>query len=1648
MIKRILKSIQTVFSKKLFWILFIFLTCLVILFRNSFFGVILDFSLSKRYPELKVNFKSFRFKQMALNIEDLELSAPHYLFTAKEFSIGVNFDFYRFLISPKIELIEPVLFTQDRLNKTDAGESVDKREKIDFFRLIKHRLECEVKQGLWNHNGQNLASFSIHSNFEHPEIKKLSAVFFKPLAVDSKIEVDIIPYSQDTFFNLSMEDFDFSWVKKFRFLDPIFQNFGIRRLEGILSGHCSFRFDRKWQLHRSDLQLELDQGLIESDQLESIAMEHAVLRLKIPQDFPYIKTTYQHLGYSGSIAVDQLTLTLDHYTQLKTSGKIGINLPIGNEVDFKGVIQIGQDAAHFVLKGESKDSPFNTEEFLVDFYFTEDKLKNSRAHFSFFPQGENGWLLKAKVDELHADYISALQKTLDYYFPVLTNYQIDGGFFSLEAKAVFEERHLCSIEVDRLDFQKASIRCEEPKIAFNCDRLQANMRYDLEKKQFQNWAVFADAIDLDAEETAYGHFELSRGQIKISQEAGVFSNSFIKGQIEKQDFNLVFKGDQSRPEIHFEGCFFSDFFSDHFHIQNDPSGGHVYDLVLEIVPQNGKSSFLFQLDDIDHGYLKASFDFEEDLNMLFFQPFDQQKLMSKISNGKLTGAKIHQGIHHPILKLLRLPWYLEGNVDLSGEFNQGKICLDFTFDQLSFVSDELFFQQGNQEEAISIQASLKYDALADHLHLVVPLKGGICLHKESNLWFEEIVGDLTIEDTRLSIRQLEATAENLKMRGNLDLEFLKEFPFELVISVDEVEGKVFNLQRLARHFPEFHNLNIPFDGDLKAIDQGFQLRAILYPEPLLPVWSLQAKVERGEFFDLNFISVQEVYFDLVLDSASTDIKIKNLSSVIEINGYKLPYQLSGRQLSLSIENEIEAEFELALESAFLTVIDLKGVLKKSEDYFYFDLDSNRLLDQWTPFEKVKGEWKQGTCLVKITQEEICSLWQRLAFNTDFSWLTRLIQSDSLKEMEAVQFHAKTQEDNSLAFFVEGISSSRHVLFDSILKEGHFELSTFNVAGIKSDCALDFDQEKVNFKRFHLSYQDCDLAVRQADWDFVKEKGYLVIDSMAIGSLKNWIHLFPFLDDSLDGAVTLKGGIELSKEQMMMKIDELVVSQDSLLSGMELSSPLKLYWLKDRKIALEEFHLRWKGDRDHTDYFTLCSPRLDLGLDHRSFHAESIEIAVAPEIIKKIPTILSHELALVLEEKIGQIQGWDNLVKLNLKVDADPHSYQIHGRLEDGYYRIKERAYLFENTTFSLDKKQLQMKGLVNLFDYRIGFQSELDLKDRSTLVVAIENTGYSNELAKAVFALNDQKIDLVNFYGRLFGIDFNLLPHHIPCLKDESILTIGLDFDPTDTLPFLPSSVQKQIQSLKMHQKVGLKGNLLIDHRDFWNSYFKGFIASKNLELKDFVIQDVQALVTFDHKKLKIEDFSLADAAILTKFDQMVVDFDPKHFLDFDIKNICVHDFRPSLIKRVNQPKGKIKPFLIRQLEMEECKGNLVRLEEIKGKGHLKFINTFKREYHLMDIPLEIIARLGLDMGLLIPVRGEVDLEIKDKKIWLKDLKNSFSDGKRSHFYFPSNRPCFIDFDGNIQIDVKMKQYVLFKLTQPFTLSMRGNFSNPSFSLK
>ncbi|MDN3507950.1 MAG: hypothetical protein P0S94_03400, partial [Simkaniaceae bacterium] len=245
-----------------------------------------------------------------------------------------------------------------------------------------------------------------------------------------------------------------------------------------------------------------------------------------------------------------------------------------------------------------------------------------------------------------------------------------------------------------------------------------------------------------------------------------------------------------------------------------------------------------------------------------------------------------------------------------------------------------------------------------------------------------------------------------------------------------------------------------------------------------------------------------------------------------------------------------------------------------------------------------------------------------------------------------------------------------------------------------------------------------------------------------------------------------------------------------------------------------------------------------------------------------------------------------------------------------------------------------------------------------------------------------------------------------------------------------------------------LSGDLILSTKDLLDYRFKGFLKGREFEFAGCRLKTLLSEIDLSPSQVALHDFRLSDEGGVATAREIRLHRDADKKWKIAIPEVVVTDFRPSLLSTIDKPRGSIKPFIIKDLRFNRIEGTIGDTSTFTGRGYLDFMNTFKRDFNLFDIPFDIIGRLGLDLGLFVPVKGKIDYTMSDGKIILNTLSNSFSDGERSQFYLSEKKQAFIGLDGTMHIDMKMKQYVLLKITEPFTLSIRGSILKPRYHLK
>jgi hypothetical protein len=279
---------------------------------------------------------------------------------------------------------------------------------------------------------------------------------------------------------------------------------------------------------------------------------------------------------------------------------------------------------------------------------------------------------------------------------------------------------------------------------------------------------------------------------------------------------------------------------------------------------------------------------------------------------------------------------------------------------------------------------------------------------------------------------------------------------------------------------------------------------------------------------------------------------------------------------------------------------------------------------------------------------------------------------------------------------------------------------------------------------------------------------------------------------------------------------------------------------------------------------------------------------------------------------------------------------------------------------------------------------------------------------------------------------------------DTLIGTARVNF--TALAKLLPLDVAQVFDEIKMGKGYELKGRLKIEKNI---PHFQGILCGKQIELFGFQFRTILGQVNLGPQRIRIYDVKISDSAGMMKIDEILLESKNKLPWTIDIPTLTMQDLRPSLLQRPGGTSGPISPLVVRELKITNFKGLLDDGNTYTADGQLHFINSYKRGETVFDLPANVLSRIvGLDLELLIPVCGDLSFELKKGYFNLLELTNAYSEGKRSEFFLEMDPQPSMDLDGNLEIFIKMKQFVLLKITESLLISIDGALNDPQFHLK
>lgn len=1057
----------------------------------------------------------------------------------------------------------------------------------------------------------------------------------------------------------------------------------------------------------------------------------------------------------------------------------------------------------------------------------------------------------------------------------------------------------------------------------------------------------------------------------------------------------------------------------------------------------------------------------------------------------------------PLEKFLSPFIFRNGNLQMSGEaefkgsFDDQTLLIKYDANQLKIENENLCIDIPHAHSSVpgQLMGTHQVDLQTYAYEGSLPLQSATYYEKNSGLVFQDIHGLATFKNDFIRIFPIEANCQGVYFNGELELEYSDPAPgvFDLMIHCPTLSGKISQIQHLLAYLEKPSLLhNIPLEGDVSAKEKGLKLKFGFIPQDYHLQADFQGMVTEGA------LSFEEA--DMALRGIDMDLSYRHQNQILEfsdIQGVLLvgkprrveEYLFSGNRLQLHpLGHNPNIEVDIAIKDKGYELLRLAGhtqderegvktlFLDKTLSHFsciYPHVWQCRLKD-WSNIEQF--ELRSQFDLQRFLQD-LQRFRQTGFLFLSHSVIDKISQFLPLegKGLLALNYHP----DQRYTYQLEGLNIKQEN------SPEHYGL----IKGSKQDKKwiidqLQWDEWNVSAELHQLPEKwripFLGLKVGQAlllglEGDWLHEQAYLQAKlkfcEVDLSQLENFEPLKPFAAKWWPKGI-LKATGELKWDLLTFKpLEGCKVSVLAEVSNLS---------LRDYEFNIPHpFQMRVQPHH----YFCLENVQSEFILPHRQafidlkqfeydfpdemIHCLEAVFQIPHHQIKTIGEKLHHHFPEILEESVKELliaAKQDSFLKGILAYNKGKDGQNLlRLELEDGLYTFKKREYDLKKLKLQLSENELQFSAFSHWERCPFQMIGQVKWPTCQEGKCQLIDSGSAKPLLIHWEKLSEQRIVLRSMQGEFNGCSF-LLKEDGKAVQNRDWIAlqgqITIDFNRFRTLLTLPMA--EMIQKLNISSPYSFAGSFWLKpdgEKPFLDSVsFKGQLIGKEVVLKGYQMQSLQADMQYIPGRLDLQNFSMQDPAGGVKAANCLVTRNDKNDQwNFFVPRLTVKNLKPNLLRDIEeseQANSKFRSLILKRVEFHELQGEVNQIETWQAQGNLHFMNPSRKHsihpiHALFAIPAEIILRLGLDPHVLNPVTGIIDFNLQGDRFYLTRFKDVYSEGRGSKFYLAQDEdPSWMDFDGNLSVNIRMKQYnLIFKIAELFTVSIKGNIKKPQYRL-
>jgi|GEM_PF-2028255 len=1045
---------------------------------------------------------------------------------------------------------------------------------------------------------------------------------------------------------------------------------------------------------------------------------------------------------------------------------------------------------------------------------------------------------------------------------------------------------------------------------------------------------------------------------------------------------------------------------------------------------------------------------------------------------------------------------LTGLGDFQGEFEQSAVAFNYQLASAQYETDAMKWQfgraaqlQGSSEDSVEpIRGYHCFDLTTGRSFGQIELKKGIVENTRLKLPYRAVEANVVWADKQLSWENVKTESCGLQFAGQvwLDLRHPKPGFSTTAIAVQQVKGSFSQLQRYFSHFDGFDFLQkLPLEGDLTLGEKGAHLTLEHTPGN----WDVNADMQ-GAFRNGQVLShspdmkIGELQFNFDYNQLNKSFLVKDIHAVLQIGEGDEHYFLSGDKISFTDCEKGQAEFDLWLGNQSRDIVRVAGktVPTTQEDLpNALDLVIDKKLTHFGDVhpERFELTFKDWNHIDKLQVDFGLSLATMLfdvqtLSRTGLLFLPKnlIAELNSFKDGKgdfqvSIDYDAKTSLLNYKAT-ASDVAVGEH-RYQKCALQGKKKGATWAIdqlllddTSIAADLTRMPNSWKVNFMGLRVGQSllvGLEGDYRDADKIFEGKVNLFEVD---LSKLQEWPSLVNFQrENKPKGHFRGSGQVHLEPKSTGKRSWNLELALNGTVRGPEFrnlafqdSQNLSLHFISDRGLTLKNIHTGLKEgmgprilgflDLEKIDFDT-SSDALSLEGFHFNFPVENVFFAVQ-RLKETFPEAISEDWG----NTVNRLKDSNNL-EGTFDLKKSKSGLVVELSLPEGSYRFNEQWHEVNNFKLRYDWHEFKLTSQYRYHDHKFWVYLKTATGNLSEGIALLAD--YHPELQKPLAGQQPLKIEwkiepgqglaIHRANGFLAGMEIHLAadPNH-PADKEAIYLTGQMRFNPSQAGCLISQGFADTCKELLIQDGYSLRGQWRLGRNQ--SMCFTGALEGHDFILKGYQLQNLSAQVHYEHPVITVANLRIIDNSGNVQIDQMNLVQDGNELWKLFIPKIAVTNFKPSLLRELGDPPKISKPLLVRAFEIQNLSGWADAPITWTGKGSLQFANPPKKNLQntILAIPAEILTLIGLDLTVLNPVSGTILFDLKEGKFVLTKFKDVYSEGRLSKFHLTHPKISTVDFDGNLDVQIRMKQYNLFfKLAELLTFNINGSLLKPTYSL-